>query len=104
MTGTNGLGNAQKLVNMVAKYMYIATYNDESKRQLFNECHCPMDGRMIDCVNKMHSGKKIEGGWSTMEYENGSIPQKYEMFQSRVRELVGYGVPLVVFDYENWRW
>ena len=46
-------GNAQKLINMIAKYMYIAYYQSEDKaalREKFRGCHCPMDRIMIDKV------------------------------------------------------
>lgn len=39
-------GNAQKLVNMTAKYMFLSSYADKEKRKLFAKCHCPMDGEM----------------------------------------------------------
>jgi len=43
-------GNTQKLVNMTAKYMFLSAYNDSKKKALFNCCHCPMDGIMIEKV------------------------------------------------------
>ena len=48
-------GNAQKLINMTAKYMYIAAYNNDNYlklREKFSVCHCPMDGIMVDKVIK----------------------------------------------------
>lgn len=43
-------GNAQKLINMTAKYFYISTYNDDRVRNYFRCCHCPMDRFMIDKI------------------------------------------------------
>lgn len=45
-------GNAQKLVNMTAKYMFFATYRNENIRSNFQQCHCPMDNVMITKVIK----------------------------------------------------
>lgn len=43
-------GNTQKLVNMTAKYIFIACYADEALRENFRFCHCPMDSIMVDVV------------------------------------------------------
>ncbi|MEC4295665.1 hypothetical protein [Adlercreutzia shanghongiae] len=52
-------GNAQKLINMTAKYIYIGAYKDVSRRELFECCHCPMDTiiiqRLINDVLKIRS-------------------------------------------------
>ena len=42
-------GNAQKLVNMVAKYYYVTT-RDQTSRDVFRHCHCPMDTQAINAV------------------------------------------------------
>ena len=49
-------GNAQKLVNMTAKYVYIATYDRADLRNHFENCHCPIDSKItkkiIDLLNE----------------------------------------------------
>ena len=52
-------GNTQKLINMTAKYMYLACYYDknDNMRECFKSCDCPMDRRMI---NKIYSKYKEE--------------------------------------------
>ena len=48
-------GNAQKLINMTAKYMFMATYKRPKLRSKFKYCYCPMDGIMVE-----HAISKIE--------------------------------------------
>lgn len=56
-----GFGNAQKLINMTAKYMFISAYQDSNKAKLFDQCHCPMDGIMVDKVAKI-AGRLVDEG------------------------------------------
>lgn len=45
--GALSFGNAQKLINMTAKYMFMATYRAPESRVLFKGFHCPMDSVTI---------------------------------------------------------
>lgn len=45
-------GNAQKLINMTAKYMFMATFKRPDLRKRFTECHCPMDSIMLKEIVK----------------------------------------------------
>lgn len=45
--GTFTFGNAQKLINMMAKYMFIAAYGNVELRKRFDQCHCPMDSQLM---------------------------------------------------------
>lgn len=56
-----GFGNAQKLINMTVKYMFISAYQDSNKAKLFDQCHCPMDGIMVDKVAKL-AGRLVDEG------------------------------------------
>ena len=56
-----GFGNAQKFINMTAKYMFISAYQDSNKAKLFDQCHCPMDGIMVDKVTKL-AGRLVDEG------------------------------------------
>lgn len=58
---SSGFGNAQKLINMTAKYMFISAYQDSGKAKLFDQCHCPMDGIMVDKVTKL-AGRLVDEG------------------------------------------
>lgn len=49
-------GNAQKLINMTAKYIALGIYMDDCKEN-FQYCHCPMDGIMIEKVIALLEGR-----------------------------------------------
>lgn len=53
-------GNAQKLINMSAKYMYMATFGRPELRGRFAACHCPMDAILIRTVVS-EADKKVSG-------------------------------------------
>lgn len=55
-----GFGNAQKLINMTAKYIALGIYMDDC-REDFQYCHCPMDGVMVDKVTKL-AGRLVDEG------------------------------------------
>ncbi len=46
---------------MTAKYMFISAYQDSDKAKLFDQCHCPMDGIMVDKVTKL-AGRLVDEG------------------------------------------
>lgn len=111
-------GNAQKLVNMTAKYMFMATYGKPEMRVLFKGCHCPMDGVMIEFVARGFKDKKeLVGFESTEEYKafialkwkrawsqlDGDLPKEYERFTDcieKIADMVGM-LPIEV-DYLYW--
>ncbi len=97
-------GNAQKLVNMSAKYMYISTYDNLDLREFFSACHCPMDGTMIDVVSKNNAfSVNTDFSWSKMMLANDTIPKEYEEFQNLVKAMSNAcGCYPVEFDYFNW--
>ncbi|MBO4863559.1 MAG: hypothetical protein J5517_04295 [Eubacterium sp.] len=80
-------GNAQKLVNMSAKYMFLSTYGDIEKRKKFKNCHCPMDTIMINVVKRNDKSFKCSIGWSKMELSENDIPVLYKDFQAKVKAL-----------------
>ena len=97
-------GNAQKLVNMTAKYMFLCTYYFEDKSNLFNNCHCPMDGIMIDVIKKRcKSFKHKNVSWSRLKTIEGKIPQVYIDFQNEIKKicLEEESIP-IEFDYFYW--
>ncbi len=103
-------GNCQKLVNMTAKYMFIATYKNDELRKKFSQCHCPMDSILINKVVDLAKGnpncediKRLKGcSWSRLEYQNGEIPPEYTTFQNAVKDLCE-GVYPIEFDYVQWQ-
>lgn len=63
--GTFNFGNAQKLINMTVKYLYVGYCENECLRENFKYCHCPMDTIMLERV------------WE--EYENRKVKEKLNM-------------------------
>lgn len=100
-------GNAQKLVNMTAKYMYISAFGDEDMRKKFRLCHCPMDRHMIETVinnagNKSLSPLKKDTPWSTMEIVDNQAPEEYLKFQEAVKnecKIDGKEIYPIEYDY-----
>lgn len=104
-------GNAQKLINMTAKYLYIMCYGDEAKRKLFSNCHCPMDRIMIakvvgkyrkltkenkdladEQVELFSVGDNLSGQWSSVSWSNiknekTSGPDSIEVYK-KYQEMV----------------
>lgn len=119
-------GNAQKLINMTAKYMFIATYDNETLRKRFERCHCPMDGIMIEKIITMLENRDDirskfglrKRDWKTElrtpTWSNIDKPEEgYDRFQSIVNSLrddkstlekFGAHKPLsrLEFDYFVW--
>ena len=85
-------GNAQKLVNMTAKYMYLSTYGDEKKRELFSTCHCPMDSVMMDRIvekQEEYSLGRIEFEipWSRLKISDTKSLEEYKRFQEYIQQI-----------------
>lgn len=97
-------GNAQKLVNMTAKYMFISTYGDEKKRNLFSDCECPMDSVMIGILRKKcpKTSLKVNVSWSRLPWDKDNIPKEYKVFQDGIREMLEEGKLPIEADYLYW--
>lgn len=115
-------GNAQKLINMTAKYFFIGAYRNDSSRALFKECHCPMDSIMIEAIIKeldriyaeadSAAKNEIKSLWkgnnrtflrqSWSRIESSDISQ-YELFQDIVSYLSRRsGVLPIELDFILW--
>ncbi len=82
-------GNIQKLINMTAKYMYISCYADESVRNKFSDCHCPMDGIMRDNVFRIYKilfGEKL--GFKDVSWSKNLTWKHYMDFQSAIKRII----------------
>ena len=98
-------GNAQKLVNMTAKYMFISTFMAEDSRRRFENCDCPMDSIILGVVRRLKPDVswKPDYSWSKMISENASIPDVYIEFQEAVKSLAdAEGLLPIEFDYKYW--
>lgn len=95
-------GNAQKLINILLKLFYISSYINNSLRENFKFCHCPMDWQLLSHVWKSRAklDDNIKLGkyemflksWGEEDFkkdENGKIkyPDRYMLFQQAVRCL-----------------
>lgn len=92
-------GNAQKLVNMTAKYMFLSSYHDDNKRKLFEKCHCPMDSFMIQKVPQNLEKKFIHSmAWSKIVVLD---TQAYDYFQEEIRKQCNDCYP-IEYDFLEW--
>ena len=114
--GVFGFGNAQKLINITVKHVYTFCYHDPSLRKVFRFCHCPVDQIMLKKVWDRCGGKGLGKktwfleAWGREGTENGeqpelaAFPARYQLFQEKVRELIGSGdLMSVEFDYAEWK-
>lgn len=118
-------GNAQKLVNMTIKYVYLTTYQQPDRRKYFTKCHCPMDSiikakvwkelknqeplqnaelenRRQELIAKIKMNKKeYDMGWSKVLSTN---KLQYELFQNAVCFLAElHGLTALEYDYVFWQ-
>ena len=120
-------GNIQKLVNMTAKYIYVACYAKQDKdmrdmRACFQFCHCPMDSVMIKTVTSDYNGEKrknVKWGevrWSKITGDLASPTSSttdtikpesidvYIQFQEMVKELSDrQNIYPIEYDFLNWK-
>lgn len=114
-------GNAQKLINIMLKYVYIMTYPENSgvKKSYFKYCHCPMDTIMLEDAweNRALWGEKCSvkynrkdflRSWSKEEFievdGEKTLPERYIIFQKSIAILAkkeGKRCPLE-YDYYIW--
>lgn len=108
-------GNAQKLLNMLAKNMFLLVYQDELLRANFTQCHCPMDNIMINNIKKALKEMNDEEAslllkrykdseklaWSRIETAN---LEQYEAFQACIKFLADkQGLSPIEYDYWQWK-
>ena len=127
--GVFTFGNAQKLINMTAKYMFMATYEKPELRVHFDACHCPMDNIIVDKVidlvsknmptegrlakelNEKHECRdKKRSKWSVYLKQPWSgitedSRQQYDLYQELVRYLCSLedlNLSPIEFDFIEW--
>ncbi|MBQ2634099.1 MAG: hypothetical protein IJF88_05935 [Oscillospiraceae bacterium] len=88
-------GNAQKLINMTAKYMFISCYHEDSLRKNFRECHCPMDNIIIETI-------KIDAHNTFRDKLTGIITQIITQ-SNKIIEQFRLGVPIPVEKSKRWK-
>lgn len=120
-------GNAQKLINMTVKYIYIGAYTNKEYREKFKNCHCPMDSVMIRKVKMDYlnfNGNNTKDGllqisvgegktstdwskvaWSKIDFcgENQRSIKIYENFQEMVKLISEKrGISPIEYDFYEW--
>jgi len=101
-------GNAQKLVNMTAKYMFLSTYADPEKRELYKDCHCPMDGFMMEWVKNHRDDYglpllKFKKSWSQIMLDDIESLAEYERFQDCIKLISEKeGIFPLEVDFKYW--
>ncbi len=86
-------GNAQKLINMTFKYLYIMVYRCTGRKNRFRFCHCPVDQKIQIAVWRECKKCGIKLGrqqdfcyfWSI---DDPHSKGNYERFQKAVRKLI----------------
>lgn len=105
-TKDNGFsfGNAQKLLNMFFKYLYIGGSFDPKMKKKFDACDCPIDGVMIKIIreNPRVSTEFKKVFPSDFPWSKKLTPEKYNVFQEEVDRLKDEGTSRLKFDFDNW--
>lgn len=120
-------GNAQKLLNMTSKYMFMATYDRPKLRDNFKCCHCPMDSIMVEAaISRVNNGDVdfneiknevirnklkqrgwkgyLRKSWSMLERSSeGVLPEQYVAFQEIISILARReGLSPIAYDFFVW--
>lgn len=111
-------GNAQKLINIMMKYFYITTYNDNVSKETFKYCHCPMDQKLLkniwDKCKNLNRNKLLGKSdyflksWGNENFEFDATgkeiyPKRYNLFQQAVRCFAEKdGINPIEYDYCVW--
>ena len=107
-------GNAQKLINMTAKYIFIGCYAYPQLTKHFQYCDCPMDNIMAKLVadaaekdpelkSKIFRKKSTLQGWSSKKLKEGTGKDEYDLYQDLVRALAEKeDLSPLEYDYEHW--
>lgn len=114
-------GNAQKLLNIILKYLYIISYKNDGLQKNFRFCHCPMDQRLLEDVWKKRAESCIKEdqidlrnrnyflkSWGNENFEGdgnpgNAFPERYMLFQKAVRCLASKeGRNPLEYDYHIW--
>jgi len=78
-------GNAQKLINMCAKYVFTATYCNPELTEKFKYCHMPLDSYIIEdwiCMWTKDVKKSVK--WSKLE--EGAYKNIQNLIRNRLKD------------------
>ncbi len=60
-------GNAQKLINIILKHLYVCGYNSPETREKFRFCHCPLDSKIAQVLMKLKFDFRKNPTWFNKE-------------------------------------
>lgn len=105
--GVFNFGNAQKLINMTMKYLYIMCYKHEEKRELFRFCHCPMDSILLKHVWEKRKDLPEWNNWKREDFlaswgNEKDGHERYNAFQKAIKELKDDNQYALEYDYQIW--
>ncbi|MBQ8141688.1 MAG: hypothetical protein IJ194_00830 [Bacilli bacterium] len=88
-------GQAQKWINMTAKYLYlIGAYTFD---EVFPYLHVPIDNYVMDIAEEKFKLEKPELPWSQWDYE------EYKNYQLAIRKLIqAKGLDPLRWEFRNW--
>lgn len=115
-------GNAQKLINIMMKYFYLYSYGNDTEKNKFQYCHCPMDHQLLEVVWKrrnelksinLDSNSDFTASWGNEDFDKANnkldLPKRYKVFQEAVKQLsskitIDNRSPYPIeFDYCVWK-
>lgn len=104
---TFSFGNAQKLINMTMKYLYIMCYKNSENRELFRFCHCPMDGILLKHVWDQRKLSNLPGNWKRPDFlaswgKEKDSHERYDAFQIAIKKLKDPDQYALEYDYKIW--
>ena len=87
-------GKAQKIVNMMFKYLYCMDWDDVDYEKCFQHCHMAIDSYILDWYNNQKIGsEKITNSWSNLGKE------KYKKIQDSIREKLTEGCEYTKYKF-----
>ena len=90
-------GNAQKVISMTAKYLYVGAQYSPDMRSRFSVCHCPMDSVMIEFVASFLNSGSI----STLEpNEKETLTEFKNAYMRSISRGVNKGK--LIWDGPSW--
>ncbi len=118
-------GNAQKLINMTAKYLYIRNYSNPQLAASFKHCHCPLDNQIVkklksDAKRGSDLDKSIKKLYSAVNNSeqtktwrqyldlpwSSCTKERYQFFQKAIRETIEkkYNNEITPLEYDYVMW
>ena len=118
-------GNAQKLINMTAKYLYIRNYSNPQLTASFKNCHCPLDNQIVkklksDVKRGSDLDKSIKELYSAVNNSeqtktwrqyldlpwSSCTKERYQFFQKAIRKIIEkkYNNEITPLEYDYIMW